>query len=77
MSVPVKIVAFPFVMLFVYYLLATTWAIIAGLAIWDISVFPSMWCFWTQVDNVGIALARASNWFIAFGAGCSVFFMEV
>ncbi len=76
MSTVIKIITFPFVVLLVYYLLATTWAVIAGLATWDISVFPSMWRFWTQVDNAGIVLARASSWFIAFGAGVSVFFME-
>jgi len=69
-------IAFPFVLCVGYYMVVTLWAIIAALATWDISVFVSMWFFWTQVDNAGIVLARAFSWIIAFGAGCSLFFME-
>lgn len=71
-----KLVVAPLVAVFVYYFCAILWSLIASLALCTFSTFPAMLMFWVEPSNVGIVVARVSCWFMAFGAGCSVFFMD-
>lgn len=71
-----KFIAMPFVALFVYYFCAILWSLIASLALCDFSTFPAMLLFWVKQESTGIIMARISCWFMAFGAGTSVLYME-
>ena len=71
-----KLVVAPFVAVLVYYFCAILWSLIASLALCNFYTFPAMLLFWVEPSNVGVVMARVVCWFMAFGVGCSVFFMD-
>lgn len=76
MNIGTRLISAPFIALFVYYFGAILWSLIYSVLAQDFSAFSVMLPFWKKTENVGFIIGRISCWFIAFGAGCSVFFMD-